>query len=174
VSPETLAALDAALARGVEVVFVVPGVPMAEFRAARREPRTAAFFAQLAGLGRHPGFTLAALAAWRGGGVYDDVYVHAKAALVDDGWATIGSANVANRSFHGDTELNASFWHPASVQALRAALFAEHLGVDTVGLDGRAALRRFAETARENRVRRGRGAPLEGLAVALDPATYGE
>lgn len=173
ISPETLARLDAALARGVEVVFLVPAVPMAQLQTARTDPRNAPFFAQLAALGRHPNFTLTGLAAWRAPGRYDDVYVHAKAALVDDAWATIGSTNIANRSFHGDTELNASFWHAETVRALRCELLAEHLATDTTALDDRAALRLYRAIASANRERRRDGAPTQGLAFAIDPAEYG-
>ena len=161
--------LAAALERGVRVAFLVPAAPMAEVTAAREHPEAAAFFTQLAALGRHPGFTLAGLAAPNGG----LVYVHAKAALVDDAWGTIGSTNVMTRSFHADTELNASFWDPPTARALRVTLFAEHLGVDTAALSGRDALGLFAETARANQARRARGEPLQGLAFALDPAAYG-
>ena len=172
-APEVLAGLQAALARGAEVVFVVPAVPMPEIGAARRDPRAAAVFAELEALGRHPRFTLAGLAASLGGGRYQDVYVHAKAALVDDTWATIGSTNVAPRSFYADTELNASLWDPGTARSLRCALFREHLGVDTAALDERAALALFRDIARANRDRRVRGEPLQGLAFALDPARYG-
>jgi len=172
-APEVLAALDAALGRGVEVVFVVPAVPMPEIGAARRDPRAAAVFAQLEALARHPRFTLAGLAAWCGGARYQDIYVHAKAALVDDAWATVGSTNVANRSFYADTELNASLWDEGTARALRVALFGEHLDVDTAALDARAALALFRDVARANRERRTRGGPLQGLAFALEPARYG-
>jgi phosphatidylserine/phosphatidylglycerophosphate/cardiolipin synthase-like enzyme len=172
-SSAVLERLEVALARGVEVVFVVPAVPMDDVRAARSDPRAAAFFAQLAALGRHPGFTLAGLAASCPDGRYEDVYVHAKAALVDDAWVTIGSTNVLTRSFHGDTELNASFWDPGTARTLRRALLLEHLGVDTDALDDRAALRLFGEVARANRDRRVHGERLQGLALALDPAAYG-
>jgi phosphatidylserine/phosphatidylglycerophosphate/cardiolipin synthase-like enzyme len=98
--------------------------------------------------------------------------VHAKIGLVDDAWATVGSTNIATRSFYGDTELNASFWHSPTVRAFRRALLHEHLAVDTAHLDDRAAFRLYAEIARANRARRDRGEPLQGLAVALDPALY--
>jgi len=99
--------------------------------------------------------------------------VHAKAALVDDAWATVGSTNVANRSFYADTELNASLWDEGTARALRVALFGEHLDVDTAALDARAALALFRDVARANRERRTRGGPLQGLAFALEPARYG-
>ncbi|TMA32676.1 MAG: hypothetical protein E6J79_18850 [Deltaproteobacteria bacterium] len=172
-SLEVLGRLEAALARGVAVGFLVPGVPMPDIQAARRDPRAAGFFAALEALGRHPHFTLAGLAASCGGGRYEDVYVHAKAAIVDDAWVTIGSTNVADRSFHADTELNVSFWDVSAARALRRALLEEHLGVDTASLDDRAALAVFRDVARANRDRRGRGEPFHGLAFALDPARYG-
>lgn len=171
-SPVVLAALDEACRRGVEVVFVVPGEPMVEVRRARDDPRFAFVLAQLAVLGAHPNFTLAALARRTPGG-WADIYVHAKLMLVDDAWATIGSANVANRSFHGDTELNASFWDARTARALRVELLAEHLDVDTTALDDATALRRFATQARENQARRARDEPAVGLAVAIDPPEYG-
>src|SRR5262249_61934351 len=107
IAPQVLERLDAALRRGVEVVYLLPSVPMPEMRAARGEPKHATFFRRLGDLGRHPNFTLAGLAALRGPGQYEDIYVHAKVALVDDAWATIGSANIATRSLRGASELNA-------------------------------------------------------------------
>jgi len=172
-SPAIADALQAAVGRGVEVVFLVPGNAHPAFVAARREPRAGFFFDKLARLGAHDRFTLAALAASRPGGRYDEVYVHAKIMLVDDAWGTIGSTNVADRSFRDDTELNASFWHPPTVRGLREALLAEHLGVDTAGWDDRKGLRLFREIALANRARRARRTPLAGLAYAVDATTYG-
>lgn len=172
ISPQVLERLDAALRRGVEVVFLLPSVPMPEMVAARSEPKHAAFFRQLGDLGRHRNFTLAGLAARRGPGQYDDVYVHAKVMLVDDAWATIGSANVATRSFHGDTELNASFWDAGTVRALRVELLREHLALDTTGLDDREALARYRAVAGKNRSQRERGEALTGLAFGIAPEEY--
>jgi phosphatidylserine/phosphatidylglycerophosphate/cardiolipin synthase-like enzyme len=164
-SPVVLERLAVAVERGVEVVIVLPGVPMPEVRDVRAKGGHAAlFFAALAALGERPGFTLAALAGPDGAGGRHDVYVHAKIMLVDDVWATIGSANLITRSFHADTELNASFWHPPTVRALRAALFREHLARETAALDAATALQTFARCAREHQA---------GLARALDPGSYG-
>lgn len=171
-SPEALAALEDALHRGVEVVVLMPRAPMPQVRAARADPRWAPLFAQLAALGRFERFTLAGPVATAPGAPPQDVYVHAKVALVDDRWATVGSTNVATRSFVGDTELNASFWDPATVRAFRRTLFAEQLGTDTAPLDAAAALRRYATIARENAARLSRGAALQGLAVAIEPVDY--
>src|SRR5262249_54423268 len=115
----------------------------------------------------------AGLAASDGAGPPHDVYVHAKMMLVDDVWATIGSANLMTRSFHADTELNASLWDAAVVRALRAELLREHLGVDTTGTDLVSALRTFARQARANAERRRRGEALVGMAFTIDAETYG-
>jgi phosphatidylserine/phosphatidylglycerophosphate/cardiolipin synthase-like enzyme len=172
-SPEIVDLLQAAVDRGVDVVFVVPGDAHPAFVAARRNPRAGFFFEKLARLGADPRFTLAAIAGSRPGGRYEEIYVHAKIMLVDDAWGTIGSTNVADRSFREDTELNASFWHPPTVRALREVLLREHLGVDPSGWDDHRALGLFREIALANRARRARQAPLAGLAYALDAASYG-
>ncbi len=171
-SPAIVASLHAALERGVHVGFVVPINVNPDMAQARKDPRTAPFFDSLAALGRFDNFTLAGLSTQRPSGEYQGVYVHAKVALVDDGWCTIGSCNTANRSFYGDTELNASIWHAQTVRALRAELLEEHLGIDTARMDDVAALDVFAQVARENGERRTVGAAQQGLALALDPATY--
>jgi phosphatidylserine/phosphatidylglycerophosphate/cardiolipin synthase-like enzyme len=172
-SPRIIERLDAALARGVDVVFLVPVNAHPAFVAARRDPALAEFFEPLHALGRFEGFCLTGIASHAGPGQYHDVYVHAKLALVDDAWATIGSTNVADRSFHGDTELNASFWHGPTARTLRVDLLREHLGVDTAHLDDTAALRLYRDAARKNAAARARGQLLEGMAFEIDPVRYG-
>ena len=172
---EIVERLHEALARGVDVVFLVPAEPHPDAVAARLTVASTELRAALAALGKHEHFLLAGIVTGRPEGGYQSVYVHAKIALVDEGWATIGSANLAPRSLYGgDTELNASFWHAPTVRALRVELLREHLARDTSGLDDRAAQRLFREQARANVERWSRGEPLDGLAVALDPARYAE
>jgi phosphatidylserine/phosphatidylglycerophosphate/cardiolipin synthase-like enzyme len=64
------------------------------------------------------------------------VYVHAKACIVDDVWATIGSDNFNRRSWTHDSELSAVVVDRAGdyARSLRLALAAEHLdrGADDV------------------------------------------
>jgi phosphatidylserine/phosphatidylglycerophosphate/cardiolipin synthase-like enzyme len=172
-SPKIVGHLKAALERGVAVVFLVPGNAHPEYRAARKNPATKPFFDLVASLGDFDHFLLAGIASNAKAGSYYDIYVHAKIMLIDDAWATIGSTNTADRSFFGDTELNASFWHGETTRALRCELLREHLGADTSGLDDVAALALMRERARQNQGRRERGERLEGLAFAIDPAKYG-
>ncbi|HUK32293.1 MAG TPA: phosphatidylserine/phosphatidylglycerophosphate/cardiolipin synthase family protein [Vicinamibacterales bacterium] len=171
-APEIVEALDAALGRGVDVVVLVPLDPNQEMAAARTNPMTQRFWESLGALGRHVRFLLAGLAGNREAGGYYHIYIHAKIALVDDAWCTIGSANIGNRSFFGDTELNASIWSEAIVRDLRQQLLREHLSIDTTNMGDRAAFARYREVARRNAARRHSGERLEGLAIAVDPATY--
>ena len=57
------------------------------------------------------------------------VYVHAKACVVDDTWASIGSDNFNRRSWTHDSELSAVVVDPKGAYArqLRLTLAAEHL-----------------------------------------------
>jgi phosphatidylserine/phosphatidylglycerophosphate/cardiolipin synthase-like enzyme len=59
------------------------------------------------------------------------IYVHAKACVVDDTWACIGSDNANRRSWTHDSELSAGFADTTSTgvaRALRLELAHEHLG----------------------------------------------
>jgi phosphatidylserine/phosphatidylglycerophosphate/cardiolipin synthase-like enzyme len=168
-SPDIVAHLKKALERGVEVVFLAPASPEDQVRAARKRPEAQSFWETLAALGRHPHFTLAGIASPRTG---EDIYIHDKIMLVDDHWATIGSCNIASQSFFCDTELNAAIWDAEFVRALRVALLKEHLGVDTAGLGDRDALAHFRDIARANADARRASKAMQGLAFALDPATY--
>ncbi|MBM7786574.1 phospholipase D-like domain-containing protein [Tenggerimyces flavus] len=163
--PEIVGCLEAALARGVEVVAVLPGEP----------PRTRHgpdFLDRRGALGDHPNFHLAGLAGVGADGQRKHVYVHSKVMLVDDAWATIGSANFHAGGMYGSAEMNASFHDPETVRALRHQLFAEHLG-ESMKNDVNA-LRLFGQRAQENRRRWDTGDhDWQGLAFALDPRTYG-
>ena len=164
--------MEQALKRGVEIVYVLPGTANFIMVEASKDPRAKPFFDRLQGLGRFPNFTMAALAANRGPGKYLDVYVHAKIAIVDGVWATIGSCNVGDRSFYSDTEMNASFWDRDAARGFLNDLFNEHLGVDVSKMTDMDAMALFKETARKNTARRVRGKDLQGLAFQLDPAHY--
>jgi phosphatidylserine/phosphatidylglycerophosphate/cardiolipin synthase-like enzyme len=55
------------------------------------------------------------------------VYVHAKIAIVDDEWLTLGSANLNEHSLFNDTEVNVAFRDPSLARETRIRLWAEHL-----------------------------------------------
>ena len=150
--------LEAALARGVHVVAVVPGRPLPEVHDARaRHPR---LFQTLAALGRHDRFTLAALAWTDADGRRRDVYVHSKMAIVDDVWTTVGSANLERSSLERATEMNVVCWDAGVAGALRRDLLGEH-GVEA------ASVTAVHEVAHGTAAGTGRS-----LLVALDPAEY--
>ena len=171
---EIVDALHAALARGVEVVLLLPAVPdLAPSTAVSEERR--GFLAARATLATYPNFTLCGIAGLDDAGQRQPVYVHAKLMLIDDEWATVGSCNLHHYSLFGNSELNAAFWDPVTVRAMRVELCQEHLALDTSALDGSSALRRFRQIATENRQRHTANNPhWQGLAFCLNMATYGQ
>jgi phosphatidylserine/phosphatidylglycerophosphate/cardiolipin synthase-like enzyme len=108
------------------------------------------------------------------------VYVHAKLAIVDDKWLTVGSANLNEHSLFNDTEANLVTDDPEVVRAARLRLWAEHLQRPVAEVDGDPAdvvdrlWRPFAESHEQHRLtplpgvsrRAGRlQGPLRGLLV---------
>jgi phosphatidylserine/phosphatidylglycerophosphate/cardiolipin synthase-like enzyme len=55
------------------------------------------------------------------------VYVHSKAAIVDDGWLTVGSANLNEHSAFNDTEVNVVVRDRTLARDARLRLWSEHL-----------------------------------------------
>jgi phosphatidylserine/phosphatidylglycerophosphate/cardiolipin synthase-like enzyme len=64
------------------------------------------------------------------------VYVHSKAAVVDDAWLTIGSANLNEHSLFNDTECNVVVHDPALAREVRLRLWEEHLERPRHEIDG--------------------------------------
>jgi len=60
---------------------------------------------------------------------YRPVYVHAKVAIIDDQWLTIGSANLNARGFVTDSEMNVVVQDRGLATTLRVDLWAEHLAL---------------------------------------------
>lgn len=54
--------------------------------------------------------------------------VHCKIMVVDDLFASIGTANASGRSFELDTEINVGWYEPDSAKKFREDLWKEHLG----------------------------------------------
>jgi cardiolipin synthase len=172
-SPKIVGHLKQALDRGVHVIFLLPGRCHPAYAEARAMPALAAYFDLVAGLDAYSSFSMAAIASVEADGSPHEIYVHAKIMLVDDAWVTIGSTNVADRSFRTDTELNASIWHPETVKALRCELFEEHIGIDTTGLNDVEAFQRFHDRARDNARQKLAASPMDGLAYRLNASIYG-
>ena len=57
----------------------------------------------------------------------DPVYIHAKIAIIDDEWFTLGSANLNEHSLFNDTEMNIVTHDPELARDTRLRLWAEHL-----------------------------------------------
>jgi cardiolipin synthase len=117
-TPRLAQRLDQALARGVDVLMLVPAVPEEGVYAARQDPARRPLFEGLEALGRHANFRLAGL----------PVYVHAKLMIIDDAWATIGSCNLHRYSMSENSEMNASIWDAAVARDLRETLHRKHEG----------------------------------------------
>lgn len=88
---EILDALEAAAARGVDVRILLPGV-------------TDQDLVYLASRSKYGRLLKAGVRLWE----FQDRVLHAKTAVVDSLWATIGSANLDIRSFIHNNELNVS------------------------------------------------------------------
>ncbi|MGH3859610.1 phospholipase D-like domain-containing protein [Actinokineospora sp.] len=90
------------------------------------------------------------------------VYVHAKLAIVDDEWMTIGSANLNEHSLFNDTEVNIATDDTELIRATRLRLWAEHLqrSADDVGADPAEVIDHFwRPTAGEQADREAQGRP---------------
>ena len=64
------------------------------------------------------------------------VYVHSKAAVIDDTWLTIGSANLNEHSLFNDTEANVVVRDEALAREVRLRLWEEHLERPRKEIDG--------------------------------------
>lgn len=102
---------------------------------------------------------------------YVNVYVHSKIAIVDDLWATIGSANTNNRSMIIDMECNVQIAHRDAVKSFRKRAWKEIIG-DTFGESDNAvsAIRSgWFPQGEKNKSLRQKGKELEGYIVPLSP-----
>lgn len=100
--------------------------------------------------------------------------VHSKVLIVDDAFATIGSANLSNRSMGLDTECNLAIearGNPRLAEAiagLRARLLAEHLGA--TAQDVNAAIATHGSLLRAiDALHNPHGRTLESVVAPLDP-----
>jgi phosphatidylserine/phosphatidylglycerophosphate/cardiolipin synthase-like enzyme len=98
---------------------------------------------------------------------YQPIELHAKVMVVDDEWATVGSANLNERSIWSDPEANVAVENEAFATDLRCRLMAEHLALEPTDpritdLDRAASL--WHEHAHENARARAEGRLAAGHA----------
>jgi phosphatidylserine/phosphatidylglycerophosphate/cardiolipin synthase-like enzyme len=106
---------------------------------------------------------LATTISARSGGLTGPLYVHAKIAIVDDAWLTVGSANLNEHSFFNDTEMNVVTCDPTVARETRLRLWAEHLERSVEEVSGepvRVIDELWRPIASEQLERRNRGEPL--------------
>ena len=103
------------------------------------------------------------------------IYVHAKVAIVDDRWLTIGSANLNERGLFNDTEANIVTRDPRLARDTRRRLWAEHLDRPVEELDedpARVIDDVWRPTARDQRERAERGQPRTHRLMELPASSY--
>lgn len=157
-SPRILRALRKALARepALEVILALNvhmDVPSYDTWQARRLEELAGFE------GRVGAFALWSPAR-HGDLSLRQVYIHSKVCIVDDEWATVGSANLDSISLHDaeeflvpvapNVELNVVVPDARWAQDLRRRLWAEHLGDEGVWTPGRPPLSHWRRVAEKN------------------------
>ncbi len=134
------------------MVFVIPGYPEQDGRISM-PPNQVGRASALEELRRAGGSRLGIYYLENEAGT--PVYVHAKACVVDDAWACIGSDNTNRRSWTHDSELSAAFVDGSEdgvVRSLRLELAAEHLGVSSTDpslVDPRDFFEAFRTSAEE-------------------------
>jgi phosphatidylserine/phosphatidylglycerophosphate/cardiolipin synthase-like enzyme len=75
----------------------------------------------------------------RTGRLRDPIYVHAKVAIVDDRWLTVGSANLNEHSLFNDSEMNVVVQDEALARDTRLRLWSEHLELPVDEIRGEPA-----------------------------------
>ena len=117
---------------------------------------------------------VAATISARTGRTVDRVYVHAKIAIVDDRWMTIGSANLNAHSLFNDSEMNLVLCDPGLARDTRLRLWAEHLERDAGDVAGDPAAvvdELWRPIAREQLSLARRGLPRTHHLIELPPAS---
>jgi phosphatidylserine/phosphatidylglycerophosphate/cardiolipin synthase-like enzyme len=106
----------------------------------------------------------------RSGNLADPIYVHAKVAVVDDTWLTLGSANLNEHSLFNDTEMNIVSHDPGLARQTRLRLWSEHLElpVESIPSDPTAAIDELWKPISEEQLERHKtSSPLTHRLVRL-------
>jgi phosphatidylserine/phosphatidylglycerophosphate/cardiolipin synthase-like enzyme len=107
----------------------------------------------------------------RSGQLADPVYIHAKVAVVDDEWLTLGSANLNEHSLFNDTEMNVVTHDADLARETRLRLWAEHLELPVEQIPDepvRAVDDLWKPISKEQLDRRAAGLPLTHRLVRLE------
>jgi phosphatidylserine/phosphatidylglycerophosphate/cardiolipin synthase-like enzyme len=107
------------------ILFVLPSNPKSG------NDDTRGVLAELIDADQGRGRILACALYARSGPRVDPIYVHAKIAIVDDRWLTLGSANLNEHSLFNDTEMNIVTHDRDLVRRTRLRLWSEHLELPT-------------------------------------------
>ena len=113
---------------------------------------------------------LAATLCARTGGLAGPLYVHAKVAIVDDAWLTVGSANLNDHSLFNDSEMNIVTCDRELALETRLRLWSEHLESPLAVVSGdpaRVVDELWRPIAEDGLARRRRGAPPANRLLAL-------
>jgi phosphatidylserine/phosphatidylglycerophosphate/cardiolipin synthase-like enzyme len=106
----------------------------------------------------------------RSANLADQIYIHAKVAIVDDNWLTLGSANLNEHSLFNDTEMNIVTRDPDLARETRLRLWAEHLELpaEKIPSDPIEAIDElWKPISKEQHQRRDAGQPLTHRLVRL-------
>jgi phosphatidylserine/phosphatidylglycerophosphate/cardiolipin synthase-like enzyme len=137
-------ALNKALNRGIDIMFLIPHREISAADMARRRKKfvkvVRAKPAKPDKNSKQGSLRVFYLVDPKTGKIGEHCYVHAKTWIFDDEMAIIGSANCNRRGLSSDTEANvcildAPYKDDCLAKALRKRLWAEHLGIDAQDLD---------------------------------------
>jgi phosphatidylserine/phosphatidylglycerophosphate/cardiolipin synthase-like enzyme len=167
-SPEVARVLRDKLANppnpGFRMLFVLPANPKSG------NDDTRGVLAELIDADGDDGRMLACALYARSGPRADPIYVHAKVAIIDDRWLTLGSANLNEHSLFNDTEMNIVAHDAELAVRTRQRLWAEHLELpaDQIPADATRAIDElWKPISAEQLERRTSGRPLTHRLVRL-------
>jgi phosphatidylserine/phosphatidylglycerophosphate/cardiolipin synthase-like enzyme len=146
------------------MLFVLPANPK------NGNDDTRGVLAELIDADGEDGRMLACALYARSGARADPIYVHAKIAIIDDRWLTLGSANLNEHSLFNDTEMNVVAHDPELAVRTRQRLWAEHLELpaDQIPADPTRAIDElWRPISKEQLERRSTGRPLTHRLVRL-------
>lgn len=105
---------------------------------------------------------------WR----YREVYIHSKLLLVDDGFFTLGSANLNQRSMAVDSEINMATNDPIKAADLRRRVWMQLSGGTISGDDGtreevRVAFTKWRDLMQANKIQKKKNQKMTGFLLPL-------